>query len=155
MIRHLRLGGLLLVWALSGQAEEVIIQPIPQAELLQFLAGKSDFTLLDARSAEEYAAGHIWGAVSLPHTADLHEAPGLPQDRSTPLVVYCKSGLRALTLQRRLQEAGYAQVRVLAPGQMLWAGEDLPVFNCGAEPPQPQVINTAETALSTRFAQER
>lgn len=154
-MQHLRLGCLLLVWTLSGQAEEVTIQPIPQAELLQYLAGKSDFTLLDARSPEEYAAGHVWGAINLPHDAALDEAPGLPQDLEKPLVVYCKSGLRALTLQRRLQEAGYSQVRMLAPGQMLWAGEDLPVFNCGAEPPQAQVINTADTPLSTRFAQER
>ena len=49
--------------------------------------GDADFVLLDARSPAAYAAGHLPGALSLPHaTIDAAAASALP-DR--PLVVYC------------------------------------------------------------------
>lgn len=133
---------LLLLFTLPLRAEEVVIEPISRDTLLRYLAGKEDFTLIDARSAEEYAAGHVWGASNVPHDADLARAEGLPEERDAPLVVYCKSGIRALTLKRRLEEEGYSNVRVLAPAQMTWA-EELPVFNCGGEEPGPQVLTTA------------
>ena len=49
--------------------------------------GVVDFTLLDARSATAYAAGHLPGARSLPHAAiDADTVAALPPG---PLVVYC------------------------------------------------------------------
>lgn len=119
------------------------IDTIPQQTLLNYLGGKENFTLIDARSADEYAAGHIWGAVHVAHDADL-AASELPDDRAAPLVVYCKSGIRAQELQGRLLEAGYTNVRVLGPAQMLWA-DSLPVFNCGASAPDAPELATVNS----------
>lgn len=128
--------------AVTANAQESLnFEPIPQQTLLDYLGGKTNFTLIDARTAEEYAAGHIWGAVHVPHDSDLASATALPADKTAPVVVYCKSGKRAEALQSSLLAAGYANVRVLGPAQMLWAGE-LPVFNCGA-------VETAAPALVT------
>lgn len=121
----------LLPVQLAQAEEDASANLIPQQTLLDYLAGKNTFTLLDARSAEEYAAGHVYGAQSVPHDSDLNANAALPQDLNSPLVVYCKSGKRAETLQQTLLAKGYTNVRVLYPQQMLWAGE-LPVFNCGA-----------------------
>jgi rhodanese-related sulfurtransferase len=121
-----------LLPAQSALAEESsATDPIPQQMLLDYLAGKGTFTLLDARSTAEYQAGHIYGAHSMPHDSDLNAGATLPADLNSPLVVYCKSGLRAEALQQSLLAKGYTDVRVLYPQQMLWADE-LPVFNCGA-----------------------
>ena len=50
-------------------------------------AGQPGFTLIDARSPEAYAAGHLPGAISLPHaTIDAETVARLP---GGPLVVYC------------------------------------------------------------------
>lgn len=119
------------------------IDTIPQQTLLNYLGGKENFTMIDARSADEYAAGHIWGAVHVAHDADL-AASELPDDRAAPLVVYCKSGIRAQELQGRLLEAGYTNVRVLGPAQMLWA-DSLPVFNCGASAPDAPELATVNS----------
>ena len=50
-------------------------------------AGPPDFVLVDARSPEAYAEGHLPGAISLPHaTIDADAVSRLPDG---PLVVYC------------------------------------------------------------------
>jgi len=123
-------------------------EPIPQQTLLDYLGGKTNFTLIDARTADEYEAVHIWGAGNVPPGSDLDRNEALPADKATPLVVYCKSGLRAEALQADLLAAGYDNVRVLAPAQMLWAGE-LPVFNCGAvAEPAPALVTVATSGAT-------
>lgn len=131
----------------DAAAASPAIDIIPQQTLLNYLAGKEKFTLIDARSAEEYEAGHIWGAVHVAHDADLAASEELPDDLAAPLVVYCKSGLRAQELQGRLLAAGYTNVRVLGPAQMLWA-DSLPVFNCGASAPDAPELVTVTTGGS-------
>lgn len=143
MTGKLILYSLLILAPAFVKAEEIVIEPIPQSVLLQYLAGQEVFELIDARSAEEYAAGHVYGAVNVPHDAELSNSEVLPESLDTPLVVYCKSGLRAHKLSLRLAEMGYSDVRVLAPGQMMWA-DTLPVFNCGAEEPRAEILTTVD-----------
>lgn len=70
--------------------------------------------LLDVRSAEEFAAGHIDGAVHVPHTevaermAELVALAG--GDRSKPVVVYCRSGRRSGLAKEVLREHGFTRV---------------------------------------------
>lgn len=116
---------------------------IPQKTLLDYLGGKANFTLIDARSAEEYAAGHIWGARNVPFDADLASSSALPAERDAAVVVYCKSGVRAQALQQSMLALGYTNVRVLGPSQMMWA-DALPVFNCGAVEPSTSALVTAD-----------
>jgi phage shock protein E len=120
------------------------IEIIPQQTLLNYLGGKENFTLIDARSADEYEAGHIWGAVHVAYDADFASSDELPDDLAAPLVVYCKSGIRAQELHGRLLAAGYTNIRVLGPSQMLWA-DTLPVFNCGASAPDASELVTVNS----------
>jgi len=105
------------------------IPTIDTAVLLDYLAGRRPFTLLDARSAEEYAVGHVYNAVNVPHDAVDELADALPEDRAAPLVTYCKTGMRAQRLAAKLRERGYTNVRVLGPRQMFWS-DTAPMFNC-------------------------
>jgi len=147
------LGSLLLHSALVRADESLNFTPIPQQTLLDYLGGKTNFTLIDARTPEEYAAGHIWGASNIPHDSDIASATVLPYTKDSALVVYCKSGKRAEALQASLLAQGYSNVRVLGPAQMLWAGE-LPVFNCGAvEAPEPALLTTVDNQSTTGATQ--
>jgi len=110
------------------------IPPIETRELLDYLAGRAPFVLLDARSPEEYAVGHVYNAVNVPHDAVEDYLDALPEDRTTPLVTYCKTGKRASQLAARLRDLGYENVRVLGPKQMFWS-DTAPMFNCGAPEP--------------------
>lgn len=105
---------------------------IEQKLLLSYLADNSAFTLIDARSPEEFAQGHVQGAINIPldHLDELREA--LPQQRDAAILVYCKSGKRARRLADALVAQGYTEVRVL-PAQQLKFYDNLVVFNCGVK----------------------
>ncbi len=65
--------------------------------------------LLDVRTAEEYAAGHIPGSRNLP-LAEIDRAGTLIEDPETPLFLYCYRGTRSLRAAAALKSMGYRQV---------------------------------------------
>jgi rhodanese-related sulfurtransferase len=68
--------------------------------------------LLDVRSPEEFAGGHIDGAVSIP----IQELSGRTDElgnKTDPIVVYCQSGTRSAMAKRMLERNGFANVHDL------------------------------------------
>ena len=105
--------------------ERTLLQPISAMELRQRLV-EGDVILLDVRPAEEYAAGHLPDALSIP-VADLEaRLSELPQDRE--IVAYCRGPYcvfadEAVTVLRR---NGY-QARRLEQGLPDWRALGFPV----------------------------
>ena len=70
--------------------------------------------IVDVRSADEYAAGHLPGALNIPHTElrdRLGEVPG-----GRPVLLYCASGFRSYLALRVLRQRGWDDVRSLSGG---------------------------------------
>jgi NADPH-dependent 2,4-dienoyl-CoA reductase/sulfur reductase-like enzyme/rhodanese-related sulfurtransferase len=70
--------------------------------------------LLDVRSAEEFATGHLPGAWNIPHTelrARLNEVPP-----SAAVRIYCASGFRSYLALRVLRQSGWEDVASLSGG---------------------------------------
>ena len=65
--------------------------------------------LIDVRSPEEFADGHIPGSINLPIQA-LRNAGDHLQDPETPVFLYCHSGARSSRAAKMLQIMGYAHV---------------------------------------------
>jgi rhodanese-related sulfurtransferase len=88
-------------------------------------------TFLDARSADEYAAGHIAGSRSLPYyEMDKLQATaleGLPLD--APLVIYCEGVGCELSffLGRELKAQGYSNLKIFYGGYPEWSNAGLPI----------------------------
>jgi phage shock protein E len=76
------------------------------AELLADEASK--ILLLDVRTAEEYAEGHIPGAVLIPY--DELAVNFKEPDKGRPIVVYCRSGRRSAIAADTLKHMGYVNV---------------------------------------------
>jgi rhodanese-related sulfurtransferase len=82
--------------------------------------------LVDVRPAEEYAAGHIVGAISIPHDQIDERLRELPRDKEIvaycrgPYCVFADQAVAALTRKRR-------KARRLAAGYPEWKGAGLPV----------------------------
>lgn len=81
--------------------------------------------LLDVRSEREFEAGHLEGAVHIPHDqlADrLAEIEALSAGEAPrPIVTYCRSGHRAGLAKQTLIDAGYTEVTNLG-GMKDWSG---------------------------------
>jgi len=121
---------LLEVTALMQQQPQ--IDAISAEELLPLLAAHS-VTVLDARPEDEYRAGHIPGALSLPvQTLEAH-LEDLPKDAD--YIAYCRTSYCLLgdELALALRAKGY-QVRVLACGMVDWRLAGLPVESNGRIP---------------------
>lgn len=113
----------------DGSAETILPLPVELAEVRELL-GKTTL-LIDARSREAYAEGHLPGARSLPRDEEgsgvavlLAEVPV-----NTLLIVYC-SGYDcndSFVLAEGLIAAGYRQVRLFEGGFPEWQDAGLPV----------------------------
>jgi rhodanese-related sulfurtransferase len=90
-------------------------------------SGDPAFVLLDSRSAESWAQGHIPGAVHLPGREIAARAPG-ELDRSVPVVTYCWGpGCNGATRAAlTLAQLGF-RVREMIGGFEYWAREGFPV----------------------------
>jgi rhodanese-related sulfurtransferase len=83
--------------------------------------------VLDVRTREEFASGHIPGAVNIPHT-ELRERLGeLRASKDEEIVVHCERGGRAEAAEAVLREAGFAQVLDLSGHMQAWRAAGLPL----------------------------
>jgi len=80
--------------------------------------------LLDVRSPEEYAQGHLPGAVLIPHDQLAERLDEIDRDRW--VLVYCRSGARAGKAQAILEDAGI-EVRQIQGSWLRWQEEERPV----------------------------
>ena len=70
----------------------------------------SGATLVDVRNPDEYAAGHVEGAESIPWESGDFDAAVEPLDRDATYVLYCASGRRAGEALARMTELGFTDV---------------------------------------------
>ncbi len=84
-------------------------------------------TILDVRTPEEFATGYISGASNINvNDKDFKDrVAGL--DKTAPVYVYCKGGLRSAAAAATLEELGFTQVYDLKGGIMAWTNQELPL----------------------------
>jgi rhodanese-related sulfurtransferase len=95
----------------------------------------SDAVLLDVREDDEWAAGHIDGAVHVPMMQlpqRLNYEPG-PITPDRPVVVVCKVGSRSAQVTAWLRHQGYDAVN-LAGGLLAWEASGRPLATEGDAP---------------------
>lgn len=99
----------LFQWEVSGRRFDRI-PAVHAAEIVEKIARKDNFTLLDVRSRAEFAAGHLPGALSI-YLGELPEhLDKIPDAR--PLITFCGSGLRAIIAASLLKRNGFEEVEV-------------------------------------------
>ncbi|WP_084181488.1 rhodanese-like domain-containing protein [Polaromonas glacialis] len=80
--------------------------------------------LLDVREADEYAAGHLVGAIHASRGVLEFKLSSTPElsSRDLKIVLYCKTGGRAALAACALHDMAYLQVKSIAGGFDAWAG---------------------------------
>ena len=86
------------------------------ADFLSETVNGKPYTLVDVREPDEFAAGHIEGALNIPLRELTRHLAELPANTSSPIVVYCHSGKRATHALVILRELGYKHVYNLKGG---------------------------------------
>ena len=98
---------------------------ITMEEARQRLSIECGFIILDVRTPEEFAAGHIPGALNIPNeTIGTDEIPQLPE-KEQRIYVYCRSGNRSKQAAEKLVALGYTDI-VEIGGIIDWPGETVP-----------------------------
>lgn len=103
------------------------LEPIPRDELLA-RARDGHVTVIDVRPPEEYAAGHLPGAVNIPLSELEQRLAELGQDKDQEVVAYCRGPhcVLAFDAVARLREQGL-KARRLQDGYPEWKTAGLPV----------------------------
>jgi phage shock protein E len=70
----------------------------------------TDSRLIDVRSPGEYEAGHIDGALNVPLDRLTRDIARIVPDPSTPMMLYCQSGMRSGMGCQALHQLGYTRV---------------------------------------------
>ena len=104
-------------------------QPIGAAELSERIRAGSPPRILDVRTREEYAAGHVPGAVNIPYDELSSRLAEIDADKAAEVVVYCQSGRRADVAEGLLRRAGYTNLRDLEGHMQAWNRSGHPT-NC-------------------------
>ena len=116
------LAALLLCGCAAGQSGNTVYRRISQEQASQMLQDEKDYILLDVRTQEEFAEGHIPGAICIPHEEITDkDIPQLP-DKNQLIMVYCRSGRRSKIAAEQLAKNGYTNV-VEFGGVNTWTGE--------------------------------
>ena len=108
-------------------AAKTRIQEVPLAQAEQAI--READVLIDVREADEYASGHLPGAVHMSRGMlefQLSANPAL-SSRDLKVVLYCKTSGRAALAACALQDMGYLQVASLQGGFDAWAAAGKPV----------------------------
>lgn len=117
-----------LVVAAKGRVHEA---PLTEAEL----AIQRADVLIDVREADEFAAGHLPGAIHVSRGLLEFKLSGTPAltARDLKVVLYCKTSGRAALAASVMQEMGYLDVVSIGGGFDAWAAAGKPVV----KPEQP------------------
>ncbi len=81
--------------------------------------------ILDVREPEEYAHGHVPGAINLPQADVASRLAEIPRDR--PLIILCEHGSRSLRAARFLKQVGIGDVVSVKGGTAAWRTEGRPL----------------------------
>ena len=94
------------------------------------LINRENGVVLDVRTIDEFAKGHIVDAVNIPVSQiTANNLSQIEKHKAVPTIVVCESGMRAPAAASALSKAGFTRVFVLRGGLASWRGENLPVTN--------------------------
>ena len=115
-------GGALLFTSLAPRGRQAT--PLQVTQMMN--RGKAT-AVVDVRTAEEYAGGHLRDAKSMP-LADLGNRIGeIDKAKVKTVIVVDQTGNRAAKAERLLKSAGFADIYSLEGGVAAWTAAGLPL----------------------------
>ena len=95
---------------------------ITQEEAKEMMEKDDGHVIVDVRREDEYAEGHIPGAILIPNESIEYAQPEELPDYDQVILIYCRSGRRSKEAAQKLADMGYANVYEFG-GIIDWDGE--------------------------------
>ena len=95
----------------SGGDRKNVYEQITPAEAKALMNSEQDHVILDVRTPEEFAAGHIAGAILIPDYEIREKAENILTDKDQLMLVYCRSGRRSKNAANELAALGYTNIK--------------------------------------------
>ena len=112
----------LLLSACAPSGAKDTYRQITMDEAVKMMETEKNYIILDVRRPDEFAEGHIPGAINVANEViGTEEIPELP-DKSQLILVYCRSGRRSKEASEKLVKLGYTNI-VEFGGILDWKGE--------------------------------
>ena len=106
----------------DGMFQKLEYTQISQDEARQMMEKDDGHVIVDVRREDEYAEGHIPGAILIPNESIETTPPEELPDFDQIILVYCRSGRRSKEASQKLADMGYSQVYELG-GIIDWTGD--------------------------------
>ena len=108
---------LVLFWIVQPPKVEVLEKPKYQALV------EKGYTIIDVRTPEEYAEGHIQGALNINVKSESFVTEIENLSKSDTLLVYCRSGRRSLYAAQVMVSFGFQKIYDLEGGFLNWESD--------------------------------
>ncbi|MCL2830787.1 MAG: rhodanese-like domain-containing protein [Betaproteobacteria bacterium] len=116
-------SGAMVVYSFIRRADAT---PLTTAQAT-LMINRENANVLDVRDAEEFAAGHLPGARNIAPESFSSRTNELEKLKKKPLIIYCKTGQRALKAAADLKKLGFETVFNLEGGINAWTSAGLPI----------------------------
>jgi len=102
------------------------ITPQEAFTLIQDNQNNPDFIILDVRTPEEFADGHIENAINLDYYSETFGDELNKLDKNKTYLVYCRSGRRSRNALDIMEELNFREAYNMSGGIIEWKAEGLP-----------------------------
>ena len=99
------------VQAAAQEPAENTYEQITAEAAKKLMDTETDYVIIDARTEEEFAAGHIKNAILIPEYEIAQRAEQELPNKDALILVYCRSGRRSKIASEELVKLGYTNVK--------------------------------------------
>jgi thioredoxin len=112
------------IFSCKGQTSKNIIELDPKA-FTEKITATPNAQVVDVRTPQEFAGGHLDNAINIDYLADSFEANTQKLDKTKPVFVYCKTNTRSPKASEKLVELGFKTIYNMQGGLLKWDAEGL------------------------------
>ena len=125
----------------TGEQSQTAKTKLAVTEFAEKMKAIPDAPLVDVRTSDEFAKGHLQHAKNIDWKGDSFDTQISSLDKSKPVLVYCLSGARSGAAASKMRADGFKEVYELQGGILKWKSADMPVTT---------EITTAQSAGMTK-----
>ena len=108
--------------ATTNVAKTNEIRPVSMNDIVKIMAENKDYVIVDVRTPDEYAEGHIPNAINIQNETINETVYNKLKDKNQLILIYCRSGSRSRQAAYKMQKLGYTNL-VDFGGIINWKGK--------------------------------